>query len=150
MIRFRSAMALLAFALLSETLGSATPNFSGLWVEVRPASGPFMRLRLTQAGSRVRVQASYRDSFSAGVFGDATIEDDRAIWTIPQSYVVQFRSPGYNYDDPGKNIFTLSLGQPIDGQLGPALYYIQETQWNARCGGHPIGIERIRKVLIRK
>ncbi len=150
MIRFQNAMALLAFALLSETLGSATPNFSGLWVEVRPASGPPMRLKLTQAGSRVQVYLSYRDSFSAAVVDEAIIEDDRAVWTMRQSCVVQFRSPGYNYDNPGKNTFTLSLGQSIDGQPGPVLYYIQETQWNAPCGGHPIGIERIRKVLIRK
>jgi hypothetical protein len=162
MTRFQNAIAtLLAFALLSDSpavlaqqrvsAAPQPPSFSGLWVELRPDSGPPMRLKLTQAGSQVQVRLSYRDSFPDRVFRVATIENDRATWTGPQSCVAQFRSPGYNYDNPGANTFTLSLGKPIDGgQTEPLLLYIQDVQWNAPCGGHPIGTERIRKILTRK
>jgi hypothetical protein len=162
MTRFQNAIAtLLAFALLSDspallaqqrvTSAPQPLSFSGLWVELRPDSGPPMRLKLTQAGSQVQVRLSYRESFTDRVFGVATIENDRATWTGPQSCIDRFRSPGYNYDNPGANTFTLSLGKPIDAaHPGPSLLYIQEVQWNAPCGGHPIGTERIRKILTRK
>jgi hypothetical protein len=161
MTRFQSAVAtLLALllsnspALLAQQLAASapqSPSFSGLWIELRQDSGPPMRLKLTQGGAQVQVWLSYRDSFSDRVFGVATIENDRATWTGPQSCAVQFRSPGYNYDHPGVNTFTLSLGKPIDGvQPGPSLLYIQDVQWSAPCGGHPIGTERIRKILTRK
>jgi hypothetical protein len=162
MTRFQNAIAtLLAFALLSGSPAalaqqrvSSAPQpagFSGLWVELRPDNGPPMRLKVTQAGSQVQVRLSYRDTFPDRVFGVATIENDRATWTGPMSCAVQFRSPGYNYDNPGVDTVTLSLGKPIDGgQPGPSLLYIQDLQWNAPCGGHPIGTERIRKILTRK
>jgi hypothetical protein len=153
--------ALLVFAVLSDTPAllaqqrissePQSPSFSGIWVELRPASGPAMRLRLTQTRSQVQVRLSYRDSFPDRVFGVATLEDDRATWTAPMSCAVQFRSLGYNYDNPGIDTVALSLGKPIVvGDLRPSLLYIQEFQWNAPCGGHPIGTERIQKILTRQ
>lgn len=153
--------ALLVFAVLSDTPAllaqqrvSSAPqssSFSGVWVELRPASGPAMRLKLTQTGSQVQVRLSYRDSFPDRAFAVAAIENDKVTWTAAMSCAVQFRSTGYNYDNPGIYTVTLSLGKPIVvGDPRPSLLYIQEFQWNAPCGGHPIGTERIQKILTRQ
>ena len=104
------------------------PDFSGVWVETQPNSGPPLRLQLTQSGSRMQVRISYRDSFPDAVFSVATIENGTAIWTLPQACIARFRWPGYNYDNPGVNTFTLSLRQTSEpGELGPLLVYVQEV-----------------------
>jgi hypothetical protein len=70
-------------------------------------------------------------------------------WTTRQDCTARFQWPGYNYDNPGINTYTLSLRQPTDpGESEPLLVYLQETRWNAPCAdNHPIGTERTRKIL---
>ncbi len=152
----RTFVALIAFALFldAQTLPAQQdtnsapppPAFSGVWAEMRPASGPPMRIKLSQNGSQVMVWSSYSDSFPDRVFGTATIKNGVATWSAPQGCVERFRSPGYNYDNPGTNTFALSFLQAA-GQPGPVLVYTQVTQWNVPCGGHPIGTEGIQKLL---
>ena len=106
-----------------------------------------MRIKLSQDGSQVTVRLSYSDSFSGRVFGAATVRNGVATWTAPQGCVERFQSPGYNYDNPGLNTFTLSF-LPADGQQRrPVLVYTQVTLWNVLCGNHRIGIEGLQKVL---
>jgi hypothetical protein len=121
-------------------------DFSGIWSVVQPAGGPPFRLQLTQSGSKVQVRLSGRDTFPDAVFGVATIENGVATWTAPQGCEQRFQWPGYNYDNPGTNTFTLSLRQP-----GPSLVYVQETRWNVPCANnHPIGTERVERILKRE
>jgi hypothetical protein len=143
---------LLSVLLLSGAAGSDAPDFSGVWLETQPDSGPPMRLQLVQTGSRVQVRISYRDTFPNFVFGMASIENETASWTDRLACVARFQWPGYNYDDPGVSKFTLSLRQPAEpGQPGPLLVYVQETHVNAPCANnHPIGIERTQKILRRR
>lgn len=109
-----------------------------------------MRIKLSQTGPQVQVWLSYRDSFGERAFGVGAVENDAATWTGPQSCAPRFRSAGYDYDQPSVITFTLSWGQPADdAPLGSVLVYTQETQWNAPCGGHQVGLERIQKVLTR-
>jgi hypothetical protein len=144
--------ALLPVLLLSGAVNSDVPDFSGVWVETQPDSGPPLRLQLTQSGSRVQVRISYRDSFPEVVFGIAMIANGTASWTMPQNCVARFRWPGYKYDHPGVNTFTLSLRQPTKpGEPGPLLVYVQETHWSVPCANnHPIGTERTQKILRRQ
>jgi len=146
------APALFSLLLLSRAVGSDVPDFSGVWVETQPESGPQLRLQLTQFGSRVQVRMSRRDYFPDRVFGVAAIENGTALWSTPQACVAPFRWPGYNYDNPGVNTYTLSLRQPTEaGEPGPLLVYVQETHWNVPCASnHPIGTERIQKILKRR
>jgi hypothetical protein len=110
-----------------------------------------MRLKLSQTGSQVQVWVTYRDSFSDRVSAIGALENDTVTWTGPQGCVARFRSPGYDYSNPGQYTVTLSLRHPADGaQPGPVLLYTQDTQWNAPCGGHPIGTERLQRVLTPK
>jgi hypothetical protein len=95
---------------------SSPPTYSGTWVEMRPQTGPAMRLSLTQRGSQVEVRISYSGTFSVKVFGVASIQSNNsATWTAPESCATKFRKPGYSYDNPGETLFSLSLGEPIDG-----------------------------------
>jgi hypothetical protein len=151
-MRDSAVAALLSLLLLSTAVGADVPDFSGLWVETQPAGGPPMRLQLTQSGARVQVRLSYRDSFPDAPFDIATIENGAATWTMPQGCIARFQWPGYNYDHPGVNTFTLSLRQPTEvGQSAPLLVYVQETRWNAPCANnHPIGTERVQKILRRQ
>jgi hypothetical protein len=157
MLRFRLAfVSLTALLLFSDAqtlpaqqgINSAPPptGFSGVWAETRPASGPLMRIKFAQNGSQLVVWLSYSDSFGDRAFATATIKNGVATWAAPQSCVERFRSPGYNYDNPGMNTFALSFLQ-ADGQPEPVLVYTQATQWNAPCGGHPIGTEGLQKLL---
>ncbi len=138
------------------------PNFSGLWVEItpsaagiaagaKPLTGPPMRLTLTQHGSQVEVRMSYTATSSGDVFGVATIQHESARWTGPESCAQEYRKPGYNYDNPGSDVFTLGLEHPIDGggSARQELLYTQTTTWNVPCDGHPIGTEQITKILSR-
>lgn len=144
--------ALLSLFLLSNASGSDISDFLGIWVETQPKSGKPMRMQLTQSGSQVQVRISSRDYFPDHIFGVAAIENGTATWTTPQACVARFRWAGYNYDNPGVNIITLSLRQPTEpGESGPLLVYVQETHWNAPCANnHPIGTERIQKILKRQ
>jgi len=130
---------------------SSSPTYSGTWVEVRPQSGPATRLSLTQRGSQVEVRISYTGTFSGKVFGVASIQSNNsATWTVPQSCAAEFRKPGYSYDNPGESLFSLSLGEPIDGgSPEPILTYTQDTKWNVPCDGHPIGTKHTSKALQR-
>jgi hypothetical protein len=150
--RIAAAALLLPVVVLSSAVGSDSPDFSGVWVETHPAGGPPVRLLLIQSGSQVQVRLSYRDTFSDLIFGAGTIENGTATWTLRQSCVGRFRWPGYNYDNPGVNRFSLSLRDPGEpGQPGPRLIYVQESQWNVPCASnHPIGTERIQKILKRQ
>jgi hypothetical protein len=157
--RFRIAggIKLLAlWAIYSVTVWAQQPvrpepplaNYSGLWLEIRPVSGPPMNLKLTQNGSQVTVQLSYNGTFGDDVFGIATINNDRATWTVPQPCAPQFRTAGYNYDNPGINLCSIALRQGFkDGQPARMLVYEQDVRWNVPCGGNPIGTQRIRKTL---
>jgi len=116
-------------------------------LRAQPAGGRPMRIKLSQDGSQVTVRLSYSDSFSGRVFGAATVRNGVATWTVPQGCVERFQSPGYNYDNPGLNTFTLSF-LPADGQQRrPVLVYTQVTLWNVLCGNHRIGTEGLQKVL---
>lgn len=150
-VDMRVAMLLLP-VLLSTAPGSDVPDFSGTWSVQQPAGGPRFRLQLTQSGSRVEVRVSGSDSFPDAVFGVATIENGTATWTAPQGCIARFRWTGYKYDNPGLNTFTLSLRPPSEpGQGGPLLIYEQETRWNVPCAtNHPIGTERIQRILTRE
>ena len=141
--------ALLPVLLVSSAMGFDLPDFNGEWVEIQSSGGPPMRLQLTQSGSQVQVRASYREAFPERVFGNAMIENGTATWTLPQSCVARFQWPGFMYDNPGLNTFTLSLRQSTEpGQPGPLLVYVQEAHWNVPCANnHPIGTERIEKLL---
>jgi hypothetical protein len=143
---------LLALLQLSNAIGSEVPDFSGVWVETQPNSGPPMQLQVTQSGSRVQVRISYGDSFSDRNFGVGTVENGAAIWTIREGCVARFRWPGYNYDNPGLSTFTLSLRHPAEpGEPGPLLVYVQEIHWNVPCASnHRIGTERVQKILRRR
>jgi hypothetical protein len=138
--------------LLSTGLASDVPDFSGIWTVLQPSGGPPFRLQLTQSGSRVQVRISARDSFPDAVFGVADIENGIATWTAPQGCIARFQWPGYQYDNPGVNTFTLSLRQPTGpGQTGPLLVYTQITQWNVPCANnHPIGTERVQRIMVRQ
>lgn len=153
MVRFRNVIAaLIAFVLLPDVHAlPPSPAFSGNWVEVQPKSGPPMRLKLSQTGNQVEVWLSYRETFSDHPVGVAAVANDTATWTAPQSCAPQFRSAGYDYDHPGAYTVTLSWAQPANGEPpGSVLRWTQDVQWFAPCGGHPIGVERIRKALRRR
>jgi hypothetical protein len=125
-------------------------NFAGVWVETHPHSGPPMRLQLLPAGDRIEIWFSYRDVFPSRPERVAAIENDRLTWSTGQGCAMRWRSPGYDYTSPGVNTFWLRLGEvTVKGKQTPALLYMQEVQWNAPCGGHPIGKERIEKTLLR-
>ena len=119
-------------------------EFGGLWLEEHPQSGAPLRLRLIQNDNQVAVHLSYTDSFSNDVFGTATIRGNVASWSMPQSCALQFQSPGYNYDNPGTNFFSMTIRNE-DGRR--MLIYTQTTRWNAPCGGNPIGTQRLQKAL---
>ncbi len=138
--------------LLPAAFGSDLPAYSGVWVETQPESGPPLRLQLTQSGSRVQVRMSFRDYFPDLVSGVATIENGTASWSTPQGCVARFQRPGYNYDNPGVTTVALSFRQlSASGEPGPLLVYVQETHWNVPCANnHPVGTERIQRILRRR
>jgi hypothetical protein len=144
--------ALLSLLPPSGALASDAPDFSGVWVEISPKSGPPLRIQLTQSGSRVQVRLSGRDNFPDRVLGVATIEDGTAVWRATQACVEQFQWPGYNYDKPGVNTFTLALRQPTQlDEPGPLLVFVVETHWKVPCASnHPIGTERTQRILRRQ
>src|SRR5215471_4780475 len=146
-MEMRNSLAALLL-LVSSAIGSDFPDFSGEWMEIRPASGSPMLLQLTQSGSRVQIRLSYREPIPDRAFGVATIENGTATLTMPQGCDARFQWPGYNYDNPGLNTFTMSLRPAEPGQPGPLLVYVQETRWNVPCANnHPIGTERVQKIL---
>jgi hypothetical protein len=100
----------------------------------------------------VQVRSSYRDYFPGRIFGVATLENGTAAWTLPQTCVAKFRWPGYDYDSPGVNTFTLSFRNSTDSRGSePLLIYMQETRWNVPCANnHRIGTERVQRILRRR
>jgi hypothetical protein len=131
----------------------ADPDFNGVWVETHPESGPPMRLQLIQNGTQVQVRMSYRDHFSADhVDGVANVENGVGMWSEPIGCSPRYQHPGFDYRNPGVNTTALSLADSTDpGEPGPLLVYTQEIRWNAPCANnHPIGTERLRKILRRQ
>jgi hypothetical protein len=128
---------------------ASTPNYSGTWVETKPQKGRALRLNLTQNGSQIEVRMSRTGTFSGNVFGVATIQSDNsATWTLRQDCAAEFRHAGYNYDNPGENLFTLRLSQPTGSDSSePVFLYTEDTKWNVPCEGHPIGTEHVSAVL---
>jgi hypothetical protein len=141
-------VALLSLLAVSIAAASDAPDFSGVWAETQPGNGRPLRLQLTQSGSQVQVRISYGDAFPNKLLATATLQNGTAVWTLPQSCIARFRWAGYNYDHPGASTFTLSLQA---GESGPQLVYVEETRWNAPCANnHPVGTERIQKILKRQ
>ena len=130
---------------------ASTPNYAGSWVETRPLKGPPLEVRLTQNGPQIEVRISRNGTFNGKVFGVATIQSDNsATWTLAQGCRPEYRHAGYNYDNPGKNLFTLRLSpQTTSGSSEPELLYAEDTTWNVPCDGHPIGTEHALTVLRR-
>ena len=115
-------------------------NFAGTWLQT-DQTNPLMRLRITQNGTQLTVWLSYTDNFGQP-FGQARIKGRYGTWSEAQRCAPQFRKPGYNYDNPGMNFFTLEL-------QGSVLTYTQVTDWTSPCDGHPVGTEQIVKHLQR-
>jgi len=130
---------------------ASTPNFAGSWVETRPLKGPPLRVRLTQNGPQIEVRISRNGTFNGKVFGVATIQSDSsATWTLLQGCAAEYRHAGYNYDNPGENLFTLRLSpQTASGSSELELLLTEDTTWNVPCDGHPIGTEHTSTVLRR-
>lgn len=120
----------------------AIPNFGGTWLEINPKNSvrPLM-LKVVQDGSRITVYLTYTQVFGRAFF-EANISEGSAIQSMPQGCAPRFQKPGYNYDNPGTNIFHLSLH-------GSTLLYEQDTQWMSPCDGHPIGTETNTKEMQR-
>ena len=70
----------------------------------------------------VTVQISYTGSFGEGLDGKAVASGFEAVFTRPQGCAKQFQHPGYNYDHPGWNTFSMRL----DGSI---LLYEARTTW---------------------
>jgi hypothetical protein len=115
--------------------------FDGIWVQT-DAEGdqPPMRLDLRQNGSQIKVQLSSTDVF--GNIGHATVQNGVATWSLRQGCAERFQKPGFSYDNPGMNIFTLTLRDS-------RLLYEKETRWTVPCDGHSIGTEKISATLRR-
>jgi hypothetical protein len=138
-----------------------TANFSGLWVEIvptpaaikagaRPLNGPPVRLTLTQQGAQLEIRLSYNPKSAGTVFGIATIQGETATWRGEETCGPGNQKPGFNYDHPGFDVFTLALMHPIDGgPSAPQLMYTQGTTWNVPCDGVPAGTQTVSKVLAR-
>jgi hypothetical protein len=142
-------VALMSFA-AAVCARQSSSAFAGVWMETRPQSGPPMRLKLTENGSQLEVRMSYTGTFGDQVFGVATIYNNMATWSSPQGCAPRFRTAGYDYSNPGVNTFTLVLKRSMDSGIPTwVLHYKQTVQWNAPCGGHPVGTELIRKVLTK-
>ena len=86
-----------------------TPEFAGAWIEKSPASGPAMRLKFMPRGSQVEVYLSYAASWDSRPFGVATIHNDNATFTVREDCAERFRTPGYNYDNPGESVWSFRL-----------------------------------------
>lgn len=124
--------------------------FAGTWVQTdAPKGTPPMRLDLTPNGSQLTLRLSYSEAKgtvvgNASVQGSGTtlVQGSVATLTIPQGCAQQFQKPGYSYDNPGSNVFTLTL-------KGSTLLFQHETRWTAPCANHPIGTERVEATLQR-
>jgi hypothetical protein len=141
----------LACCTLAVSARQAAPDFSGVWMETNPQSGPPMRLKLNQNGSQLEVRMSYTGTFGDQPFGVATIyNNNTATWSAPQGCAPRFRTAGYDYSNPGVNTFTLVLRRSMNSGIPTwVIRYSQDVVWNAPCGGHPVGTERIRKMLTK-
>jgi hypothetical protein len=122
--------------------GSGSQGFAGFWIQENPVNNPRpMRMQIVQNGSTATVWTSYSRQFTG--FGNAaTIRNGKATWKQPQSCAEKCRESGYNYDNPGFNLYRLSIE-------GTKLRYEQETHWLVPCGGHPKGVEKVATDLIR-
>jgi hypothetical protein len=122
-------------------------KFAGVWREILPLAasdhGHPMWLKLDQDGQDVvSVEISYTGSFSGGKFGSAVVKGNKAAWTVFQGCAAPFQHPGYNYDHPGSDTFTMTID-------GSTLTYEAVTLWSSPCDGHPTGAETETKKLQR-
>jgi hypothetical protein len=133
-------------ALSSPGPASPRPQFAGIWKEIpplAPSSGERpMWLKLQQDGPMVTVQISYTGSFGERLDGKAIANDFEAVFTRPQGCAKRFQHPGYTYDHPGSNTFSMRLD-------GPILLYETRSTWTSPCDGHRIGSETETKRLRR-
>jgi hypothetical protein len=122
---------------------AAVPNLAGTWLEIHPKdpANP-LRLKVVQSGTQITCYISYTQVFSGRADLQATINGGRATTSLPQECAPRFQKPGYNYDNPGVNIFNISL-------RGSTLVYEQDTKWTSPCDGHPIGVEQNVRALQR-
>jgi serine/threonine-protein kinase len=112
----------------------AVPNLAGTWAEISPRDSAHpLLLRVVQNGARITLYLTYTQVFGRA-FLEANISDGTAKQSLPQGCAPRFQKPGYNYDNPGTNVFQLSL-------RGSTLLYEQDTTWTSPCDGHPIGTE---------
>lgn len=120
-----------------------SPTFTGTWLQTDPPKGtPPMRLKISQTGNQFSASISYTNVFSPRADGQGTVDGGKAVWREPQGCGPRFQTSGYDYTNPGVNIFTMQLS-------GSVLVYTQETDWTSPCGGHPIGKETVVKHLQR-
>jgi hypothetical protein len=55
--------------------------------------------------------------------------------SLPQSCAPNFQRSGYDYSNPGQNVFKIGL-------RGQILVYEQVTTWTSPCDGHEIGTDK--------
>ena len=123
------------------SLAASIPNFAGIWKKINPkdAAHP-MRLKVVQSGDQIACYITHTEVFDNRPFLQAIISQGKATTSHPQGCPPKFRKPGYNYDNPGVDIFSINL-------RGSTLVYEQESKWTSPCDGHPIGTEqRITKL----
>jgi len=112
----------------------AVPNLAGTWAEISPRDSAHpLLLKVVQNGARITLYLTYTQVFGRA-FLEADVSDGTAKQSLPQGCAPRFQKPGYNYDNPGTNVFQLSL-------RGSTLLYEQDTTWTSPCDGHPIGTE---------
>jgi hypothetical protein len=118
--------------------GTATPAtpLVGDWSEVQPkdAAHP-MHLRIVQSGSELAVFVTYTQVFGPRPFLQAPINGAVFTASLPQGCAPSFQRSGYNYSNPGQNVFKIGL-------RGQILVYEQVTTWTSPCDGHEIGTNK--------
>ena len=126
-------------------------NIAGICLEAHPHSGPPMRIKVVPAGDQIEVWASYRGTFGDRPFAKAMLENGSWTWGGAQTCAPQWRSRGYDYTFPATYSFELHVSDaPLNGKHAPALLFVRVVEWNAPCGGHPIGTDREERTLFRQ
>jgi hypothetical protein len=71
-----------------------------------------------------------RDPFSKAPINGAVFTT-----SLPQSCAPSFQLSGYNYSNPGQNVFRIGL-------RGQIWVYEQVTSWTSPCDSHEIGVDK--------